>query len=164
MTTLTLSDYRKIFSPNIRAMLNWALLEDAGSTVSVQAIDSHKELASLFTVWHVNPDGRFANWNDADAAPLTVGESFGPKIDWDDTRLSKVSEFQFDFEASTEPANLLLPVYAAGERFILLDSTHRAVAVCSGGLPFTALLVVLNGPISEKVLPDLRWHEAQANV
>lgn len=40
----------------------------------------------------------------------------------------------------------------------LLDSTHRAVAVHQGALGFTAMVVTLNGPIHENVLPDLRWH------
>lgn len=158
MTILLLNDYRRMFSTNIRAMLNWELLAAENATVETRIISTDEELSSLFTVWHVNSEGRFADWDDPAAHPLTVGESLDSKQHWNDARLNNVAKFQNDYVSSAEPVNLLLPVYAAGYRLVLLDSTHRAVAVHNGRLSFNAMLVILRGPVSDQVLPDLRWH------
>lgn len=157
-THLSLTSFQKLFSPNIRAMLNWDLLEQENAFVDTIVINEHHEIASLFTVWHVNPEGGFADWDDHTAVPLTVGKSLSLEPTWPAHRLQNVSKFQKGYEESSEPVNLMIPVYSAGKRFVLLDSTHRAGALHRGKLDFTAMLVVLNGPADERVLPDLRWH------
>lgn len=147
-----------MFSPNIRAMLNWELLQRENTKVDTHIINRHENLETLFTVWHIDSEGRFADWDNPEANPLTVGESLDTELHWDANRKNNVAQFQHHYAASPEFVNLLLPVYAVGKRFVLLDSTHRAVAVRRGNIPFTAMLVSLKGPVSEEVLPDLRWH------
>lgn len=109
-------------------------------------------------MWHVFPDGSFADWNNPAATPQTIGEALLYASAWGENRQERVNTFIRQYSLSDEPVNLMVPVYRAGKRLVLLDSTHRVSAVASAGLSFTALLVVLNGPVDERVLPDLRWH------
>jgi hypothetical protein len=158
MTKLPLSSFKQLFEPNIRAMLNWDLLAAHDAFADTHVISTTEELGSLFTVWHVNMQQEPASWDDLQAQPLPVSKASEDLSLWPEHRRHTVSQFQNHYLSSPEPVNLLLPAYRAGARLILLDSTHRAVAVHQGALDFTAMVVTLNGPINEHVLPDLRWH------
>lgn len=158
MTKLPLASFKQLFEPNIRAMLNWDLLQLYHAFAESKVISTVEELGSLFTVWHVDKNQKPVSWDDPKAYPLSVtnaSESFPVLAEH---RRHTISQFQNHYLSSPEPVNLLLPAYRVGSRSVLLDSTHRAVAVHQAGLNFTAMIVILNGPIDEAILPDLRWH------
>jgi hypothetical protein len=158
MTILSLDSFQKLFEPNIRALLNWELLKQNDASIETMVIDSHDDLASLFTVWHVDADRKPASWDSPHAYPLRVQEASAPAYKWNEHRKHLISNFQNHYLSSAEPVNLMLPVYKVDAGFVLLDSTHRAVAVHQAELDFSAMLVILNGPQEESILPDLRWH------
>lgn len=159
MEQLTLANFRTLFSPNVRALLDWRILAESDAIISSFVISEQDELKSLFTVWHTNPDGEAASWDDVDAKPQTIGEAIVSSHLWEEQRKVRVKQFQSQYASSTEPVNLLLPAYEASGRFVLLDSTHRAVTVAQEGIEFTALVIAIRGVVDERVLPDLRWHE-----
>lgn len=162
MNPLSLHDFRSLFSPNIRAALNWNLLEVTESKIETRIITKHEELEELFTVWHVSPSGSYTDWSAPDAVPQTIKEAINGTNSWQDDRKLRVRLFQEQYKLTSEPVNLLLPVYQVGSKFVLLDSTHRVTAITQARLGFTALLVAITGPIDERVLPDLRWHAYRA--
>ena len=158
MQTLPLESFQKLFGSNIRAMLNWDLLKQHEALIETMVIDTHDEIASLFTVWHIGMDGAPASWDKAGACPLSIRETIAPSYQWNDQRKHTISSFQNHYLSSPESVNLILPVYRVNTGYVLLDSTHRVVAVHQAGINFSAMLVVINGPVDERILPDLRWH------
>lgn len=164
MTKLPLESFKKLFEPNIRAMLNWDLLREQQAFSETQVINTAEELGSLFTVWHVNNHQEPTSWDNPHAQPLSVAKVASYLAGMNEHRKHTISQFQNHYLSSPEPVNLLLPVYRVGSRLVLLDSTHRAVAIHQGNLDFTAMVVALNGPIDEAVLPDLRWHVSNPGI
>lgn len=48
------------------------------------------------------------------------------------------------------------PVYDVGDgRLLLLDGNHRCLSLLKKGGPFTVELIVIHGPLTKEIAPDL---------
>jgi hypothetical protein len=157
---MRLTEFQSAFGPSIRAMLDWDRLHQAHAFVEVQTLDSRAALGSLLTVWYADEvTGAEATYRDRGAVPLTVRQVAEMVADWGGERLDRVEQFAADMRAGVregEPLLLTLPAYALPDRARLLDSTHRAVAAYQTGLEVRALLLVLHGPHTADVMPDMQ--------
>lgn len=73
-------------------------------------------------------------------------------------RLNASVHFHRQFQQEGEPPVLILPAYLIGDRMLLLDGTHRAVALYSARIEPRVLACCVAGPVDARVLPDLeRW-------
>ncbi|QIS03007.1 hypothetical protein F5X71_12405 [Nocardia brasiliensis] len=148
-------DFATLFSGSIRAQLDWNALAELNVPVTEQVTSGWAALGALRTVWHVDAQGRPADWCDPGATALTVREAAGLRELWPVARQERVAAFRARIEASTEPFVLLLPTYRVGRELLLLDSSHRVMAGYLARAEVRALIMTLVAPLSPELLPDL---------
>lgn len=148
-------DFARLFSGSIRAQLDWRALAELSVPVTQQVRVGWAALGELRTVWHVDADGRPADWFDPGATALTVREAAALHDSWPRARQQRVAAFRAQLEASTEPFVLLLPTYRVADELLLLDSSHRVMAGYLAQAEVRALIMTLVAPLSPDLLPDL---------
>lgn len=158
-----LTQYRSLFQPVIRASLDWVALARLGAAVSVEVADSRDALGAVHTVWYADADGAETGYAQPGARPLTIAEVAEVLPRWEGKHPERVAEFEADMLARSrqgEPLLLTLPAYAVRGGWLLMDSTHRAVAAYRSGLPVRLLLLGLLAPVDAAILADLRHYAA----
>lgn len=150
------ADFRSMFEGFIGAKLDWALVQAAEPKVAVERCDSLDELAELRTVWYADPAGAFTTFDSPGARPVTAGEAANLIEHWPVKRRDAVLELASFYRRSSLPVQLILPTYRLPDgHALLMDGTHRTVAVLVAERPVVAILIELQGPPDAAVLPDL---------
>lgn len=152
---MKLAEFHALFGPSVRAQLDWDRLEAAGASVAVEALTSRAALGHLLTVWAAGPGGAERNIREAGAVPLTVAQASAAVTAWP-VRRARIEQFEQHMTAGvrgTEPLLLTLPAYAVGGRWVILDSTHRAVAAYITALGVSVVVLTITGPLDNGVLP-----------
>ena len=151
---MTSREFARFFRPFVRVLLDWEAVEEADWPVDVDAVDTVAELADWYFPWHVGPDGDEARFDDPGARPLRVLDwapaSFSAHRDAVDSAAAVLRDLPL-------PTQLVIGAYALpnGGRLVL-DGNHRLAAIVQEGMAFRGLVVTLNGPLDERILPDLR--------
>ena len=154
------SDFSLVFKGSIRAWLDWSALAERQWPIRESFSDSLQELGDIFTVWFVDSDGHPSDWRVHGARPLRVREALHVDGRWTEERLAFLDRLSGAYRSSTEPVQLVLPLYGlpAGPG-LLLDGNHRAVAAFGAARQVRLLLYRVGGPIDHRVLPDLHFFE-----
>lgn len=154
---MDLDAFHRLFGAAIRAWLAW---DELGDDVRIrqQVITDRSELGRLLTVWYTGPEGEPGNWRESTHTPMTVDQAASTPTSWTAGAAERVGRFQSLFLSGQEPPVLLFPAYAIGDRVLLLDGSHRAIALHRTGLGPQVLVCAVAGPVDHRVLPDLgRW-------
>lgn len=143
----------------MRAQLSPDLLGDPPRPVEERFSTSRDVLGDLITVWYATPAGRQTDWHHPEAVTHTVRQASDNLKRWDRERKDRLDGLVRRFRGEDEPVQLVVPALALdGERALILDGTHRAVAAYHAGVPVTALIYALRAPLSVETLPDLAHH------
>lgn len=155
---VNLGAFRELFGESIRAWLAWDELEGGDAGIRQRVITDRAGLGRLLTVWYADPVGGPGDWRESAHAPMTVEQAVGTPGSWKAGAAERVEFFSHQFTMETEPPVLLLPAFGIGDRMLLLDGSHRAIALLSSGLDPRVLVCAVDGPVAARVLPDLeRW-------
>ncbi|WP_127818116.1 hypothetical protein [Microbacterium sp. CPCC 204701] len=155
---MDLGDFRRLFGDNIRAWMNWDLLQVSRVAISARVITDRDKLGDLRTVWYENRAGGPGDWRDAESTPLSVGEAVEHREFWTPQRRDRIDAFSSQYLRYTEPVLLTIPAYATPRGALMLDSTHRAAAAYLSKADVRLLVIAIIGPISAEILPDLAHH------
>ncbi|MFI0366485.1 hypothetical protein ACH35V_01315 [Actinomadura sp. 1N219] len=140
----------------MRAQLSPDQLGDPRQRVEERFSTSRQKLGDLHTVWYTDSAGRQCEWDDFEAVAHTVRLASENLKRWDRDRADRLDLLIRRFHTETEPVQLVVPALAVdGERALILDGTHRAVAAYHAGVSVTALVYALRVPLAPKTLPDL---------
>lgn len=155
---MNLDSFHRLFGEAIRAWLDWDELSGANVEIRQHAITDRAELGRLLTVWYADPQGDPGDWRESTHTPMTVEQAANTPASWKRGAAERVGQFQCQFLKGEEPPVLLLPAYEIGDRVLLLDGSHRAIALRLSGLGPRLLVCALAGPVDARVAPDLgRW-------
>ncbi|MEX5258949.1 hypothetical protein [Kocuria sp. CPCC 205263] len=148
---MDVSDFRTLFGDDIRAWLDWGAVDDENSRIEDLVVSSREELADLYTVWHVDPEGNPGEWSHPQHRPLTLAEAAAKQ--WPEDRQGKIEQMRQEFAEEAGPVQLTVPAYRTEGFLVVLDSNHRLVGAYLSEVDLRVLLVVLDGPSSSQVLP-----------
>lgn len=155
---MNLDAFHELFGESIRAWLDWDELESGDAVIRQRVITNRAELGRLLTVWYTDPAGRPGDWRESTHTPMTVEQAAEKRGSWKNGAAERVEFFRHQFSQGKEHPVLLLPAFEVGDRVLLLDGSHRAIALLSSGLDPRMLACVISGPVSVRALPDLeRW-------
>lgn len=150
---MDVSGFKTLFGDSIRAWLDWGALDDANAQAEDLVLTSRQDIGNLYTVWHVDPEGNPGEWSHPQHRPLTVAEAAYRQ--WPEGRQAKIEHTREEFAQNSEPTQLTVPAYRAGDDVIVLDSSHRVVGAYLSEADLRLLVVVLAGPASSLILPAL---------
>ena len=154
---MNIEEFEVLFKEEIRVLLDWDQLSSTQVDVRAEAHDQ-RSLGGLLTVWYSRPGGEPGSWREPEARPLTVREAVKSRHLWDADRRARVDALSQSIATVGGAPLLTLPAYRVGGERLLLDGTHRAAAALQAEVECRVLLMVLDGPLDEGVLPDLgRW-------
>lgn len=115
-----------------------------------------EELSNLRMVWYRTSVEKDVSYNVVGAVPAVVSEVANDLASWP-KRVDNVNYWIGKLEHSDSPGTLLAYRLETGPP-LLLDGNHRSVAIATVQSPGTTEVLILEGPIDRKVLPDLRHH------
>ncbi len=154
------SDFRRIFEPDVRCLVDWPRLEEH-CHVSLELITAPEELGALSTVWYVRDDDRLGGWQDQHAVRVTVNDA-ARRTDFPSRESAGyVERIQRGILAGDHPRVWVTPAFRTqtGET-IILDGNHRAVALLMSGAPIALFVAVAQGLDDARVFPDLLHERA----
>lgn len=155
---VNLEAFHQLFGESIRSWLAWGELETSDAQIRQQVIANRMELGRLLTVWYADPAGKPGDWRDPAHSPMTAAQAAQARTSWKNGAAERIEDFRSQFLESAEPPVLVLPAFVIKERILLLDGTHRALALFNSGLDPRVLICAVVGPAHARVLPDLeRW-------
>jgi hypothetical protein len=144
---------------SVKAQLDWPRIDDLSFQVVESFSQSREYLGNMMTVWYVDPAGLQADWWSEGARPMTVREAAQGQNSWLGDRRSRIAKFKKEFIRCGRPVRLVLPSYAVRrDTQLILDGTHRSVAVYAAEIPVRLFVFTLQGLIEEATLPDLRHY------
>lgn len=155
-------EFCKQFYPNwkaragIRVIFHWCdFCFDDRFTLEEREIHVG-DLDRIFIARYKNEAGEPREWHKPDALPVSVREA----TEISDDTFGFVEKAIEDFREQVRRGDPLagpIPVYSLPDnRYFLLDGNHRMIAAAREQKGFPIRAVVVNGPIDEQFLPDLR--------
>lgn len=157
---MDVSGFKTLFGESVRTWMDWDAVGEDNASVEDRVITAREDVGELWTVWHVDPEGNPGEWSEPQNKPLQVSEA--AVHDWPEDRRAKIERMREQFtDEKDEPVVMALPAYRAGDEFIVLDSNHRLIAAYLAEVPLRILAVILDGPLSARVLPGLRHFQDQ---
>lgn len=125
-----------------------------------RTISSLQELCILRIAWYLLPTDQEADCCTAAVHQIRVGEAadkFG-SAKWYPHRIVAITKYANAFRAADVlPLRITLPAYVLpNDELLLLDGSHRAVALAISQVQFVLTLLCMYGPLDERALVDLK--------
>lgn len=145
------------FPPQIRVQLDWDLVQRSHWPTRVAVAHGIDELSTCFFPWYLC-DGREVPYSAEGAEIVSMQKLSRQYPALAAERRKAIELFAEELKGQASSVQLLLPAYSLGEgRHLFLDGCHRVAALARIDRPFTALLLSVEGPLDERILPDLRY-------
>lgn len=113
--------FERLFRDQITCAVNWRALRRADITSYQRLITERRALGDLFTPWYDGGD----KWSDDKRRRITVRQA--AKLGRKDHR-ARLLELAAAF-ADEQPGAMLMPALSVHRGLLLLDGTHRCVAL-----------------------------------
>lgn len=146
---MDLASIRSEFT-GIRVHLQWSLL--SGCAVKTEIVTAREHLGRLWSPWYVSPFGKQTSFYTLWARPISIPEVH----DLLPHKRSVIADLMQSI-ARSGSIEIDVPAYDIGKaRRLVLDRNHTLSALHRSAVPFTVRLHVIEGPIDQAILPDLR--------
>lgn len=153
---MTMAEFTTAFrGDDVRSWVDWDGLQDLpGARVTV--LGDRADLGSCQTVWYRDRHGRRCDWRDPHGVRVDVAEAAATEGFPDAASRRRVLRIRDDLDRAVVDPVLVLPAYRArGDRPILLDGNHRAVAAHLSGARVRVVLMCVQGTADPRLLPDV---------
>ncbi len=137
------------FRESIRPALCWDRLMAVEWNVVETLFRLPVGASLVFTPWCCDNSGEPCAWNAPNAKPLTLADCTGrPEV----LKANMVRPFD-----ESEAQLRVVPAYQLPDgQALLLDATHRMVSATVAAARLNVAAALIEGPIDDRVLPDLR--------
>jgi hypothetical protein len=151
LTSTVDADELAQFRDDIRVQLDWERLVRERWPIRVESLT---KLDGWFTPWYVDSNGQPSGWQATGARPLSIAE-------WrqaGDDHAEKIEAIRQSHGDGPTPALTVIAWALPDGQRVVLDGNHRLAASsrddATAGPAIAA--IVVEGPVDEGVLPDLR--------
>ena len=146
----------------IRVCLNWKRAYAERWNVSHRTVSLIDEIRGLYIPWY-RANGVPCECAYRGATPVKVGQVADDLDGWPH-RSAAIHKYVCIYRMSPSPLRLMLPVYdLPRSETLLLDGSHRAVALILADVSFEVALLSIQGPIDSNALPDLQHFKPVGN-
>jgi len=150
--------FKKTERGGINVGFNWTRMEDEEWTISTSSTKSQSELGKLYIPRYVAEGVELVGYKDQGARPLTVEEAAKSLQGWPRLSSDIITGYISDFNRCSPPIKCVFPAYRiSDDEKLLLDGTHRAIALFQSNLDFELCLATVQGPICEDALSDMHY-------
>ena len=143
--------FEAYFHPAVRTLLDWTLLAKGNPKIRPLLAANWAQVLAWSTPWY-SFEGREKDFQ-CGIPPVSFARLDADPGCLDVTRRSKIDAIALGLR--THPQAVLVAVYSADDRFIVLDGNHTLAAVVIHRLPNPVLAIVVEGPFDARILPDL---------
>ncbi len=142
------TEFHAKFRADVRVNFNWKRFLESEWLVEVRNFLLPRDAGRIYTSWYLESDGAVCGYNSPGALPQSVEAVV------QSPELMRQNAVRSQYESKE---GLVVPAFAVEENVvILMDGNHRVVAAHAGGCEHSIVAYVVNGPIDEAVLADLR--------
>lgn len=156
------------FRPAIRVFFEWDRFQAENWPVRVFVIDDFAELTRWYTPWNGSAAGEIVRYDAANAQPIRLGDTAAYFAKFDQQRQATITALAKMLAASSRPrrpVQLVAPAYRLpGNLGIFLDGNHRLAALLKAQVAFQLLVFLIEGPLDNWVMPELRHWETSPTI
>lgn len=141
-------DFELHFRSVIRVSFDWSEFAASDWPIELRYYSLPGDSDLIYTPWYARPDGSVCGYHSSSAMPQSVAE----------VAVNGALLSHHGVNVTAHPETLsVVPAYGLNQgRVLLLDGNHRAVSAQVAGSRAGIAAFVVNGPIDEHVLADLR--------
>ena len=96
------------------------------------------------------------DWGCDGALAVNVDQAIQLLDAWTYRSVRKIFQMLIEFAAASEAVRFDMPTYRVGDNCLILDGSHRTLALCMLRKSISVSALVIEGPLDRKVLPDLK--------
>ena len=142
------------FGDKIHVCFNWKWFDSEDFKIIAKEflfIDQN----NWFTPWYVDDNGSEVSWCYRDSKPLSIGDAINSQVIIRN-KYDHIAKHKFNCDIY----DIDIPMYFLGDnKYLLLDGNHRLMGLLLNGIKANVYGYVIYGPITERMIPDLRHYQ-----